>query len=175
MAEINAKIVVDDDILSQLSDVDIDDAIESWVDRNLDVDSEVSNWMNYNFDIEDYLRNVDMSQYIDDNDSESQARSLLEQYSPVTSCQTGQAFTDAVAKAVRYLLLDDSYVEYLVKSLERYERSRIKEEIEAQVKEKHFNDFKRELEALKIAEENAKQQAITEVHNQLNFNTTNQI
>lgn len=175
MAEINAKIIVDDSVLNQVSDLDIEDAIENWIDRNLDVEAEISNWMSYNFDIDDYLRNADMSDYIDEPDIESEARSLLEQYSPVASCSTGQAFTDAVAKAVRYILLDDNYVEYLAKSIERYQRSKIKEEFEAQVKEKHFNDFKRELEALKIAEENAMQQAVTEVHNQLNNQTTNQI
>lgn len=175
MAEINAKIIVDDSVLNQVSDLDIDDAIENWVDRNLDVDSEISNWMNYNFDIDDYLQNVDFDQYISSSDVEDQAKNLLEQYSPVTSCSTGSAFTEAVGKAVRYLLLNDEYVEYLAKSLERYQRSKIKEEIEAQIKEKHFNDFKNELEALRIAEEKAKEQAVAEVHNQINIQTTNQI
>lgn len=175
MAEINAKIIVDDDVLNQISDSDIDGAIESWIDRNLDVDSEISNWMNYNFDIDNYLQDVDFDQYINSNDVEDQARSLLESYSPVTSCQTGEAFTDAVAKAIRYLLLDNEYVEYLTKSIERYERSKIKEELDLQLKEKHFNEFKRELETLRIAEEKAMQQAVAEVHNQLTAQIADQV
>lgn len=166
MTEINAKIIIQDDIadILNISDVELDGQIESWVERNLNLEDEISDWMGQYFDIHDYLIDTDLSQYIEDSDIESQARSLLESYSPVTSCSTGSAFTEAVGKAVRYFLLNDESVEYIVKAIDRYNRRQIKKEIAEEIREElrseireslsielrkeHLDDFQRQLASM---------------------------
>lgn len=155
-------------IYEHLSDVAVDD-LKTAVLEDIDVKDDIDSYMRYDFDITDHLDGVTWSDYfetpeIDDSDIEDIGRRLLEAYSPVNNCSTGQAFTEAVAKAVRYLLLENEYVDYLVKALERYEKAKLKEELEAQLKEKHWNQFKEELQALK-ASEDAVNQALMNPYN----------
>lgn len=129
---------------------EVKDEIVNDVENNLDIDEKISDWMKWNFDLESYITSVNLNDYIDSNvsteDVESIGRELLWSYGPTTSCQTAAAFTDAISKAIRYLLLNNDYVEYLVRAIERYERSKIKIEAENELKKKHFDEFKEELE-----------------------------
>lgn len=149
MTEINAKIIIQDDIadLLNISDVEMDGQIESWIERNLNLDDEISDWMGQYFDIDDYLGNVNWGDYIDlDDDHESTARRLLRSYNPLNDCETARAFTEAVGLAVRSFLHDDKNVEYIVKAIDRYNKHKSAEELAESLKEKHYDQFKRELE-----------------------------
>jgi len=147
---------------------DFDGIIEQWIDYNLDIDDKVSNAL------PDALSDINFKDYIDsddiDFDAESEARSLLENYSPLASCSTGQAFTSAIEDAVRYLLLkDEDFVEHIAKALSRLEKKQMMEEIRESVKEElkplMFDSFKAELEryAAHIKYEEA-QQLITQTN-----------
>lgn len=165
-------------IYEHLSDVVVDD-LKSDILEDIDIKDDIDSYMRHDFDITDHLDGVNWRDYLDseelDSDEvESIGRSLLENYSPVTSCTTGQAFTEAVAKAIRYLLLDNEYVDYLVKALERHERAKMKEELEAQLKDKYWEQFKTELTALKEAEDRVSAQIYSGMINPYN-NPTNQI
>lgn len=175
MTEINAKIIIQDDIadILNISDVEMDGQIESWIERNLNLDDEISDWMGQYFDIDDYLRDADLSQYIEDSDIESQARNLLESYSPVTSCGTGSAFTEAVGKAVRYFLLADENVEYIVKAVDRYNRRQTKKDLEQEIKETLSDQIRKDIEdelRIKHFEEFSKQ--ITQMYPVAQTNNT---
>ena len=147
---------------------DFDGIIEQWIDYNLDIDDKVSNAL------PDALSDINFKDYIDsddiDFDAESEARSLLENYSPIASCSTGQAFTSAIEDAVRYLLLkDEDFVEHIAKALSRLEKKQMMEEIRESVKEElktlMFDSFKAELEryAAHVKYEEA-QQLITQTN-----------
>jgi hypothetical protein len=147
---------------------DFDGIIEQWIDYNLDIDDKVSNAL------PDALSDINFKDYIDsddiDFDAESEARSLLENYSPIASCSTGQAFTSAIEDAVRYLLLkDEDFVEHIAKALSRLEKKQMMEEIRESVKEElkplMFDSFKAELEryAAHVEYEKA-QQIITQTN-----------
>lgn len=168
MAEFNVTMNFEDDDIDKIVDVviekvDIEDQIETWVDNNMNVDDLISDWMGSNFDLADYMDQIDIHDYINDSeiDGEEIARNLLESYNPTNACTTGEAFTEAVFKAIRYLLLEDDSVAYIVKAIERYNRHQIKNEIREQLKNElkdeiisesmgsiwaeHLSDFNRQL------------------------------
>jgi hypothetical protein len=98
-------------------------------------------------------------------DIENEARNLLESYSPLNGCGTGEAFTNAVEKAVRYLLLkEDGFVENIANALEKRIEKQKKEEMKAsiieEIKPLLFDDFKAELERYAAHIEIAKAQEI---------------
>lgn len=157
MDSVNLNVTVDftNDVVSELSDKiydHLEDRLKDEVTTSVldDIDDKIDNWISYNFDIEEHLRGINVNDFVDievdSGEIESAARHLLYDYSPTNSCETGQAFTDAVAKAVRYLLLDQDFAEYFIKAIDRYNRSKIKSEIQEELKQKHFNEFKQELE-----------------------------
>lgn len=147
---------------------DFDGIIEQWVDYNFDINDKVSDALpdalcDINF--KDYITSDDI-----DIDVESEARNLLESYSPITQCGTGMAFTGAIEDAVRYLLLkDDEFVGHIAKALNKLEKKQIMEEIRESVKEElkplMFDSFKAELEryAAHVKYEEA-QQLITQTN-----------
>ncbi len=61
-----------------------------------------------------------ISEWMDDyrpecgHDAESEAQNLLEQYGPTSNCQTAKLMTNAMRKAIRYLLLTDKDVQRAV-------------------------------------------------------------
>ena len=147
---------------------DFDGIIEQWIDYNLDIDDKVSN------SLPDALSDINFKDYIDADDfeidAESEARSLLENYSPIASCSTGQAFTNAIEDAVRYLLLkDNDFVIHIARALEKLEKKKLMEEVRESVKEElkplMFDSFKAELEryAAHVEYEKA-QQIITQTN-----------
>lgn len=156
-------------IYEHLSDIAVDD-LKTAVIEDIDIKEDIESYMRYDFDITDHLDGVNWRDYLDSEELdsgevESIGRSLLESYNPQASCSTGSAFTEAVAKAIRYLLFDNDYVHYIVKALERFERAKIKEELESQLKEKYWEQFKAELTALKDAEDKAKEQVYSSMIN----------
>lgn len=145
--------IIKDESEDFISD-DLTERVKDSVLESLDIHDEIDNWFSSNFDIEDHLNNVDMSQYFD-MDVEDEARSLLENYSPGNHCRTGDAFTDAVEKAVRYLCLrDDEFADDLIRALDRARKNReisetVRENKEfwiADAKPKIIQEFKQELE-----------------------------
>ena len=169
-------------IYEHLSDVAVDD-LKTAVLEDIDVKDDIDSYMRYDFDITDHLDGVTWSDYfetpeIDDSDIEDIGRRLLEAYSPVNNCSTGQAFTEAVGKAIRYLLLNDEYVDYLVKALERNNRAKMQQDIENEIRAKlsdelknqHFAEFKAELEKLNTASVN--EVNIITAQNHINNTTT---
>lgn len=156
--EINAKIIVDQANLYEIvQNIDLESEIESWFNENFDMDHSIESWMNYNFDIDAYIRDIDFSQYLEtDNDPESVARDLLNQYSPLGTCPTGVAFTNAVGKAIRFLLLDNDYVDNIVKAINRYNKKEMMQAIENEIKTKVTEEITRNLET------EIKQKAISE-------------
>lgn len=157
---VNVNIELNDELVSDLSDKIYDhledrlkDEVKDTILEEIDVDDHISNWMSYNFDLEDYIRDINLNDYIDKEidtgDVEVAAKDLLQGYSPTNTCSTGEAFTEAVSKAIRYLLLKDEFAEYLTKSIDRYNRHKLKYQIQEELKEKHYNEFKADLEKLK--------------------------
>jgi TATA-binding protein-associated factor Taf7 len=165
MENINVTLGIDNESLEKLSSIleeslkdSLAESIKNDIEHEIDVDDNISNWMDYNFDVEDHLRNVNMNDYIDaesleipEVDIESEARTLLENYSPVNGCGTGEAFTNAVEKAVRYLLLkEDGFVENIANALEKRIEKQKKEEMKASIIEEMkpllFDDFKAQIE-----------------------------
>jgi TATA-binding protein-associated factor Taf7 len=165
MENINVTLGIDNESLEKLSSIleeslkdSLAESIKNDIEHEIDVDDNISNWMDYNFDVEDHLRNVNINDYIDTEsleipevDIESEARNLLENYSPVNGCGTGEAFTNAVEKAVRYLLLkEDSFVENIANALEKRIEKQKKEEMKASIIEEMkpllFDDFKAQIE-----------------------------
>lgn len=179
MENINVTLGIDNESLEKLSSIleeslkdSLAESIKNDIEHEIDVDDNISNWMDYNFDVEDHLRNVNINDYIDTEsleipevDIESEARNLLENYSPVNGCGTGESFTNAVEKAVRYLLLkEDSFVENIANALEKRIEKQKKEEMKAsiieEIKPLLFDDFKAELERYAAHIEIAKAQEI---------------
>jgi hypothetical protein len=153
---------------NRIETYDFDGIIDQWIDYNLDFDSKVSNAL------PDALSDINFKDYIDTDDfeidAESEARSLLENYSPLASCSTGQAFTGAIEDAIRYLLLkDNDFVAHIAKALERLEKKKMAEEIRESVIEElkplMFDTFKADLEryAAHVEYEKA-QQIITQTN-----------
>ena len=147
---------------------DFDGIIEQWVDYNLDINDKVSDALpdalcDINF--KDYITSDDI-----DIDVESEARSLLENYSPINQCGTGMAFTSSIEDAVRYLLLkDDDFVLHIAKALEKLETKKmvdeVRESVIEEIKPLMFDKFKAELEryAAHVEYEKA-QQIITQTN-----------
>lgn len=166
--DIQDHIDLSDVVDNRIEAYDFDGIIDQWIDYNLDLDSKVSNAL------PDALSDIDFKDYIDSDDfeidAESEARSLLENYSPLASCSTGQAFTSAIEDAVRYLLLkDNDFVVHIAKALEKLEKKKMAEEIRESVIEElkplMFDVFKADLEryAAHVEYEKA-QQIITQTN-----------
>lgn len=152
MNEINVTMSIDENAIESLTNqvalnIDIDDQIETWVDNNLDVDDLISDWMSENFELGAYLSDVDLNEYIDveDLDVESAARDLLNSYSPTNSCRTGDAFTEAVLKAMRYIILDDENVSYIVRAIERFNRHQMKKDVREELRNEMIDELREEV------------------------------
>lgn len=171
--DITAKIQIDASDFNSLSDAikndiidhikdeaeefisdDLTDRVKDSVLECFDIHDEIDNWFSNNFCIEDHLSNVDLSEYYEIN-VDDEARSLLENYSPGNHCRTGDAFTDAVERAVRYLCLrDDEFADDLIRALDRVRKNKeisqvVKENKEfwiSDAKPKIIQEFKQELE-----------------------------
>lgn len=159
MKEINAKIVIQDDINSILNvtPLAIEEQIENWVETNINIEDAISDWMRNEFDIDTHLRDADFASYVTEVvDVEYDVRNLLENYSPVTNCSTGSAFTEAVSKAIRAFLHSPYNVEYIIKAIDRYNKYKSAEELAESLKEKHYDQFKKELEQYAKAVESNK-------------------
>ena len=159
MENINVTMGIDNDAIEKLSSIveenlreNLTDSIKSDVMEDLDIESDISNWFDYNFDIEDHIRNINLNDYIDtpDFDADSEARSLLNSYSPLSNCSTAEAFTEAVEKAVRFLLLKhEDFVQNIVDALDRREKrlakEKVKEDLLLELKPILFEQFTADL------------------------------
>lgn len=150
----------------------IEDQINDWANEHLDdrVESviENSNWFvaAIRDEVVDKIEDMDLNDYLDiDNDYDGIARKLLEDYSPLTNCQTAEAFTNAVRDAIRFMLLKDlDFVSDIQKALDRQKRKEITEEIRgtiiketmAEMRDALRKEFIVELQEYSTAVENAK-------------------
>ena len=166
MENINVTLGLSEDAIEKLveqvtDNMDLGDEVRAIIDdydfSDLDLSDNVDSYLNYNVDFKTYvtdeLENIDIAQYIDaDNiDVEGAARNLLDSYSPINGCGTGQAFTEAIEKAVRYLLLKnedfvDNIANALEKRIEKQKKDEMKASIMEEVKPLLFDEFKAELE-----------------------------
>lgn len=163
-----------DSIVEAVKDDFQDEVTEKVIDYirdDYDISDSINSWMDYHFDIEDYLRNVDLNDFIDGSDTESEIQKLLEQYSPVSNCTTADLATKAIRKAVRYLLLkDDEFVEDIEDAIARRKqkdliaemRESIIEETKDAVRSELRTEFINELNEYSAAVENAKKLLNTE-------------
>lgn len=123
-----------DDIEDNL---DIESKINEWADEHLEDKVETiindSDWFLsvIRDEVVDKIEDMDLNDYIDiDNDYDSIAQRLLEQYSPLTNCRTAEVFTDAIRDAFRFMLLKDlDLVSDIQKALDRQKRKEITDEI----------------------------------------------
>jgi hypothetical protein len=155
---VNTKLMENFDIDEIAEKINLDEAIETFLENQYDLDDKISDkvtdYVEYNVDFEeiakDTIRGMDMSEYIEEIDVEEKLQQLMRSYSPVTSCSTGNLATETVKKAVRYLLLtDDEFIESLEKALAKSKAKReaeaAKAEIIAEAKPLMYEEFKREL------------------------------
>lgn len=159
MENINVTMGIDNDAIEKLSSIveenlreSLADSLKSDIMEDLDIESDISNWFDYNFDIEDHIRDMNLNDYIDtpDFDADSEARSLLNSYSPLSNCSTAEAFTEAIEKAVRFLLLKhEDFVQNIVDALDRREKrlakEKIKEDLLLELKPILFEQFTADL------------------------------
>ncbi len=161
MENINVTLGIDDEAIERLADkvsnvIDIGDEVKSVIE-DYDFSDEIDSYLNYNVDFKQYvteeIENISISEYIDVDDInlDSKAEDMLSSYSPVSGCSTAQAFTTAIEKAVRYLLLkNDDFVENIAnaleKRIEKSKREEMKQSIIEEVKPLFFDEFKADLE-----------------------------
>jgi len=157
---------VKDDFQDEVTEKVID-----YIRDDYDISDSISNWMDYHFDIEDHIRNIDFSDYIE-NDTESDIQKLLEQYSPLSGCTTAELATQAIRNAMRYFLLkDDEFVSDIADALSRLEQkdliAEVRESIIAHTRDAIRSElrieFINELNEYSTAVENAKKLLNTEV------------
>lgn len=163
-----------DSIVEAVKDDFQDEVTEKVIDYirdDYDISDSINSWMDYHFDIEDYLRNVDLNDFLDGNDVESEIQKLLEQYSPLSNCTTADLATKVIRKAVRYLLLkDDEFVEDIEDAIARRKQKdfleEVRESIIAETKDairsELRTEFINELNEYSAAVENAKKLLNTE-------------
>jgi len=116
----------DDKIESSIDNYDFDDKIQSWVDYNLDVES----------DIKDVIRHMDLSEYIDtsDLDIENNVRNLMQSFSPINACSTGQAAIEVIQSTIRYLLLkDEDFVDGIQNALDKRKARKLVEDAKNEI------------------------------------------
>lgn len=153
---------------------DLDSEIDEWADQHLDdrVESiiENSDWFvgAIRDEVVDKIEDMDLKDYLDvdtDYDYDSIAYDLLQNYSPMASCRTGEAFTDAVKSAIRFMLLKDSdFVLDIQKSLDRQKRKEMINEVRGTIIKETMEEmrgalrqeFISELQEYSSAIENAK-------------------
>ena len=180
MNEIKVNLGIDDDAIASLIEAmedqiiekvkdDLETSLSESIRENLEIDDDISNWMDYHFDIDDYLRDKDLTEYIDipsvDVDIEDKAQGLLESYSPLNGCRTGELFTQAVNKAVRYLLLkDNDFVQHIVDAAEKNAQNKIiadtKDSLIKEIKPAMYDEFRKELNQYVLDLEIAKAQEL---------------
>jgi hypothetical protein len=156
---VNSKIMENFDIDEIAEKINLDEAIETFLENQYDLDDKISDrvtdYIEYNVDFEDIakdtIRGMDLSEHIEEIDVEEKLQQLMRSYSPVTSCTTGNLATETVKKAVRYLLLtDDEFIDSIEKALAKSKAKReveaAKAEIIAEAKPMMYEEFKKELE-----------------------------
>ena len=156
---VNSKIMENFDIDEIAEKINLDEAIETFLENQYDLDDKISDrvtdYIEYNVDFEDIakdtIRGMDLSEHIEEIDVEEKLQQLMRSYSPVPSCTTGNLATETVKKAVRYLLLtDDEFIDSIEKALTKSKAKReveaAKAEIIAEAKPMMYEEFKKELE-----------------------------
>lgn len=166
MENINVTLGLDDDAIEKIAQkledvIDIQDKVKDAIDdydfSDLDLSDNVNNYIQYDVDfrsiVSDELQDINMSEYldVDDLNLDSKAEDMLCSYSPISNCSTAQAFTQAVTKAVRYILLkNDDFVDDIANALEKRIEKQKKAEMKASIIEEMkpllFDEFKAELE-----------------------------
>lgn len=136
---------VKDDFQDEVTEKVID-----YIRDDYDISDSINSWMDYHFDIEDYLRNVDLNDYLDGNDVESEIQKLLEQYSPLNGCTTSTLATKVIRNAIRYFLLkDEELVADISEALSRHKEKammkEMRESIILEAKPTIIDNFKMEL------------------------------
>lgn len=119
--ETNIDNLVDEKVNEKVDD-SLDDKVTYYMENELNISDHISDWMSSNFDIAEELTHIDLTDEIDIN-YDDVAQTLLEQYNPINACTTSRLFTEAIAQAIRYLLLrDNEIVESIEKALDKHKK-----------------------------------------------------
>lgn len=152
--DINANINIDDTQLNELvsivrDSIDLTDDIESYLNDNVEdhvktsiddcidnvIDDKIECYLDDNLEsrVERELANMDFSDYFD---AESEARRLLSNYNPNSSCSTGMAFRDAISETIAYLNVNsDTFKNSILDIVRDSIKDLVKESISEMVRE----------------------------------------
>lgn len=162
---------VKDDFQDEVTEKVID-----YIRDDYDISDSISSWMDYHFDIEDHLRNVELEDFIDGNDVESEIQKLLEQYSPLSGCTTAELTTKAIRNAMRYFLLkDDEFVSDIADALSRLEQKDLIAEVRESIIAHTRDAIRSELRIEFINELNEYSAAVENAKKLLNTENTNTV
>lgn len=156
----NLKDSISEEVKEDFKD-EVIEYVTDYMRDDYDISGQISDWMDYHFDIEDHIRNVNLNDYLDGNDTESEIQKLLEQYSPLSSCTTSQLATKAFKDAIRYFLLkDEELIADIANALSRHNKKallqEVRENVIEEVKPLIIEEFKGELQAYANALEEEK-------------------
>jgi hypothetical protein len=79
---------------------------------------------------------MDLSEYIDtsDLDIENNVRNLMQSFSPVNACSTGQAAIEVIQSTIRYLLLkDEDFVDDIQNALDKRKARKLVEDAKNEI------------------------------------------
>ena len=114
----------DDKLESAIDDYDLDDKIRTYFDYHIDIESEVKS----------ALHDIDLRDYIDNPDVESDVRDLMDGFSPINACSTGQAAMNVIQSTIRYLLLkDEDFVDDIQNALDKRKAKKLAEEAKNEI------------------------------------------
>lgn len=130
---------LDSKVQEAINDCDLDDKFESVIDE-YDFDDKMDRWFDYNVDINDLVRDaisdIDLSEYvdIDEGNIEGPIRSLMNNFSPINACSTGQAAMDVIKSTIRYFLIkDNSFVADIQDALNKHQMRKMMEEAKNEI------------------------------------------
>ena len=130
---------LDSKVKDAIDECDFDEKFESVID-SYDFDNKMDHWFDYNVDINDLVRDaisdIDLSEYVevDDVDIEEPLRNLMNNFSPINTCSTGQAAMDVIKSTVRYLLIkDNSFVADIQDALNKHQMKKMMEEAKNEI------------------------------------------
>lgn len=130
---------LDSKVQEAVNDCDLDEKIEEVIDQ-YDFDNKMDTWFDYNIDINDLvrdsIRDMDLSEYVDldDVNIEAPLRSLMNGFSPINACSTGQAAMDIIQSTIRYLLIkDNSFVADIQDALNKHQMRKMREDIKNEI------------------------------------------
>lgn len=121
-----------DQVMTKIDYNDMAENISDYISIS-DIASRVEEDLNYDAIASMVVHEIDMddlgqqaSQYLEFN-VEDEAYGLLRNYNPENSCRTGEEFTDAIEKAIYYILKERSLSEEIYNSVNQFKSDRLEQ------------------------------------------------